>query len=89
MSEDDGEATNIIDMPLRDAVSLIRGKKGTRVHLTVLRQGDKTERFPISIVRDTIDLAEQAAKLRYEKREVEGRTYKLAVIELPSSQRQW
>jgi carboxyl-terminal processing protease len=84
VSEDDGEATNIIDMPLRDAVSLIRGKKGTRVHLTVLRQGEKTERFPISIVRDTIDLAEQAAKLRYEKREVEGRTYKLAVIELPS-----
>ena len=35
-------------------------------------------------MRDTIDLAEQAAKLRFEEREVEGRTYKLAVVELPS-----
>jgi carboxyl-terminal processing protease len=84
VAEDGGEPINIIDMPLRDAVSLIRGKKGTRVHLTVLRQGDKTERFPVSIVRDTIDLAEQAAKLRFETREVEGRAYKLAVVDLPS-----
>jgi len=84
VAEDDTEPVNIIDMPLRDAVSLIRGKKGTRVHLTVLRQGEKTERFPISIVRDTIDLAEQAAKLRFETREVEGKSYKLALIELPS-----
>lgn len=84
VSEDGGEPTNIIDMPLRDAVSLIRGKKGTTVHLTVLRQGEKTERFPISIVRDTIDLAEQAARLRFEERKVDGKTYKLAVIDLPS-----
>jgi carboxyl-terminal processing protease len=84
VAEDGGDPVNIIDMPLRDAVSLIRGKKGTRVHLTVLRQGEKTERFPVSIVRDTIDLAEQAAKLRFETREVEGRVYKLAVIDLPS-----
>ncbi|MGH0028174.1 MAG: carboxy terminal-processing peptidase [Myxococcota bacterium] len=85
VAEDGGEPVNIIDMPLRDAVSLIRGKKGTRVHLTVLRQGETTERFPLAIVRDTIDLAEQAAKLRFETRKAEnGKTYKLAVIELPS-----
>ena len=84
VGEDGGEPVNIIDMPLRDAVSLIRGKKGTRVHLTVLRQGETTERFPVAIVRDTIDLAEQAAKLRFETREVDGKTYKLAVLELPS-----
>ena len=84
VAEEDGEAVNIIDMPLRDAVSLIRGKKGTKVVLTVLRQGATAERFPIAIERDTIDLAEQAAKLRFESREVGGKTYKLALIELPS-----
>jgi carboxyl-terminal processing protease len=84
VAEDGGEAVSIIDMPLRDAVSLIRGKKGTKVQLTVLRQGEKTERFPLTIVRDKIDLAEQAANLRFEKRRVDGRDYKLAVIELPS-----
>jgi carboxyl-terminal processing protease len=35
-------------------------------------------------VRDKIDLEEQAAKLRFETREVEGRKLKLAIVELPS-----
>jgi len=84
VAEDGGEAVNIVDMPLRDAVSLIRGKKGTKVHLTVLRQGDETQRFPLAIVRDKIDLAEQAASLRYETRERNGKPFKLAIIDLPS-----
>jgi carboxyl-terminal processing protease len=81
VAEEGGEPANIIDMPLRDAVSLIRGKKGTRVHLTVLRN---TKRLAIAIVRDKIDLTEQAAKLRFETREIEGESFKLAIIELPS-----
>ncbi len=84
VAEEGGEAVNIVDMPLRDAVSLIRGKKGTKVHLTVLRQGDETERFPLAIVRDKIDLAEQAASLRFETRERNGKPFKLAIIDLPS-----
>jgi len=84
VAQENGEAVNIIDMPLREAVRLIRGKKGSQVHLTVLRQGEHTERFPVTIVRDKIDLEEQAAKLRFEAREVEGRAIKLAILELPS-----
>jgi carboxyl-terminal processing protease len=75
---------NVIDMPLRDVVKMIRGKKGTPVELTVLRQGDTTERFNTTIVRDKINLEEQAAKLRFETREVGGKSYKLAILELPS-----
>ena len=84
VSQADGKTVDIIDMPLRDAVALIRGKKGTKVGLTVLRQGEKTERFSIEIMRDTIDLEDQAAKLRFESREVDGKPLKLAVLELPS-----
>ena len=84
VAEDGGESVNIVDMPLREAVSLIRGKKGTKVHLTVLRQGDETQRFPLAIVRDKIDLAEQAASLRFETRERNGKPFKLAIIDLPS-----
>jgi carboxyl-terminal processing protease len=65
-------------------VSLIRGDAGTKVGLTVLRQGEKTEKFNIEIVRAKIDLGEQAAKLRFEERKVDGRDYKLAVLTLPS-----
>ena len=82
---EDGESVNIVDMPLREAVSLIRGKKGTKVHLTVLRQGDETQRFPLAIVRDKIDLAEQAASLRFETRERHGKPFKLAIIDRPRS----
>jgi carboxyl-terminal processing protease len=84
VAQENGEAVNIIDMPLREAVSLIRGKKGSQVHLTVLRQGEHTKRFPITIVRDKINLEEQAAKLRFEEREVKGKKLKLAILELPS-----
>jgi carboxyl-terminal processing protease len=84
VAEDGGEYVDIIDMPLRDAVSLIRGDAGTKVGLTVLRQGEKTEKFNIEIVRAKIDLGEQAAKLRFEERKVDGRDYKLAVLTLPS-----
>jgi carboxyl-terminal processing protease len=84
VAQADGEAVNIIDMPLRDAVSLIRGKKGTEVKLTVLRQGKHTERFLVTIIRDKVNLEEQAAKLRFEEREADGKTLKIAILELPS-----
>ncbi len=37
------------------AVKLIRGKKGTAVHLTVMREG-KSEPFVVDVVRDTIKI---------------------------------
>jgi carboxyl-terminal processing protease len=84
VAQENDDFVDIIDMPLRDAVTLIRGKAGTTVGLTILRQGDTTEKFNIAIVRDKIDLAEQAAKLRFEERDVGGESYKLAILELPS-----
>ena len=84
VAEEGGTPIDIIDMPLREVVNRIRGKKGTKVHLTVVREGEKTERFHVAIVRDKIDLEEQAAKLRLETVEHAGKSLKLAVIELPS-----
>ncbi len=80
--KNDTSAVDVVEMPLRKVVSLIRGKKGTKVGLTVLRSADKT--FDITIERDAIDLAEQAAKLRFEEIESGGRKLKLAVLSLPS-----
>ncbi|MCH7708614.1 MAG: PDZ domain-containing protein [Myxococcales bacterium] len=84
VTKKNGEFVDIIDMPLRDAVSLIRGKTGTTVGLTILRQGETIEKFNIEIVRAKIDLSEQAASLRFEDKENDGQTYKLAILELPS-----
>ena len=88
--EGDPDVVDVIDMDLRDVVRLIRGKRGTKVHLSVLRQDDETKKFTVTIVRDKINLEEQAASLSFETIEVPGedgaepQTLKLAVLELPS-----
>jgi len=84
VAQGDGELVDVIDMDLRDVVRMIRGKKGSIVRLSVLRQGAETERFVVSLERDKINLEEQAAKLRFEEMEIGGKTLKLAVLELPS-----
>ena len=90
VSQEGGDVVDVIDMDLRDVVRLIRGDRGTKVHLSVLRQGEETERFTVTIVRDKINLEEQAANLSFETMEVpaedgeEPVTLKLAVLELPS-----
>lgn len=85
VSQDKKEPVEIIDMDLSDVVKLIRGKKGTKVTLTVVRaQGSGTETFNVTLVRDKVDMKEQAAKVSYQKRKVNGKTLTYAVIDLPS-----
>lgn len=78
------KSVSVIDMDLRDVVSMIRGPKGTKVTLTILRQGKKTESFDVSIVRDKIDIKDQLASITYETRKVGDRKIKVGVIDLPS-----
>jgi carboxyl-terminal processing protease len=81
----DGKApVDVIDWPLGKVVDLIRGPKGTKVRLTLLREGEDVETFPITIVRDTVDLKHRAAKIAYHTVERDGRPVKLARIELQS-----
>ncbi|MGD0021888.1 MAG: S41 family peptidase [Smithellaceae bacterium] len=75
---------DVTDMDLRDVISMIRGKKGTQVTLTILRQGKRKERFDVTIMRDKIDVKEQEATITYEIRKVSGRKYRFGVIDLPS-----
>lgn len=85
VTQDKGESVSIIDMDLSDVVKMIRGKKGTKVTLTVMRQkGNKSETFNTTIVRDKVDMKEQAAKVSYENRKVNGKMAKIAVVDLPS-----
>jgi carboxyl-terminal processing protease len=84
VGQEEGPPSDVIDMPLRDVVRLIRGKRGTPVRLTVLRDGETAERFTVTIVRDTIDLEEQAASLRFETIPDERGPLKVGVLELTS-----
>ncbi len=84
VAQEGEKPVGVIDMDLRDVIKMIRGKKGTKVTLTILRQAEHTYRFDVTIVRDKIDIKEQEAKIHYETRTVDGRKYQFAVIDLPS-----
>lgn len=70
------EPVDVVDMPLEDAVRLIRGKKGTEVRLTV-RKPDNTIKI-IPITRDVVILEETYAKSLILERE-----NKVGYIKLP------
>ena len=84
VAQESGEPVQVMDMDLRDVVQLIRGKKGTKVTLTVLRDGPPAKTFTVTIVRDKVDVKEQAAKITYETRKRGKKTYTVGVIDLPS-----
>lgn len=54
------EAIDVTDMRLRDAVAMIRGKKGTEVRLTIRRPGHKP--FAVPIIRDVVIIEESFVK---------------------------
>ncbi|WP_338762490.1 carboxy terminal-processing peptidase [Bernardetia sp. ABR2-2B] len=60
VAQGDEEPVSIIDMPLDDAVQLIRGKKGSEVRLTVKKVDGIIKVIPI--IRDVVVLAETYAK---------------------------
>lgn len=82
--EGDDEPASTIDMDLRDVVKMIRGPKGSKVTLTILREAKKTRTFNLTLTRDTVDLEQQAASIDYETRKVGNRVRTVAVLELPS-----
>jgi carboxyl-terminal processing protease len=86
VAQDTGESVDVLHWPLRKTVRLIRGEKGTRVVLTVIRASDPTGSTieKIDIIRDEVRLEEQAA--RSEVREIldeSGVTRRFGVITLP------
>jgi len=84
VAQEGEKPVDVIDMDLRDVIKMIRGKKGTKVTLTILRQGSRTDRIDVTIARDKIDIKEQEAKISYEARTVNGKLYRFGIIDLPS-----
>ena len=81
---DSDEFTNVIEMDLRDVVRLIRGQKGSKVKLKILRKGKETERFEVVLLRDKIKLDDDAASITYIDKEVNGQKKKIGLLTLPS-----
>jgi len=76
---------NVVEMDLRDVVRLIRGPKGTKVQLTIMRRGaEGKERFNVILTRAQIKLEDDAVSISYLDKEVDGQKKKIAVLNLPS-----
>jgi carboxyl-terminal processing protease len=78
-----GEMLNVIDMDLKDVVRKIRGKAGTTVRLTILREKPEVQRVNVTLVRSKVQLEDDAAKVEFHERVVDGKKLKLARVELP------
>lgn len=86
VAQDGKEPVDVVDLPLPQAVEMIRGPKGSTVRLTLIPAGaDDSTRKSISLVRDEIKLEDQRAKARIvELPRSNGETRRVGVIELPS-----
>lgn len=84
VAQEKEDPISVIDMDLQEVVQMIRGAKGTKVTLRVLRDEPKVSTFDVTIVRDKIDVKERAAKISYQTRQKKDKAYKIGVIELLS-----
>lgn len=83
---DDSEIVDVVSWRLAEVVDLIRGPKNSVVRLRIL-PGKAPAGAPtrtISLVRDKINLAEQAAKRSLVEVESGGRQMRIGVIDIPT-----
>ncbi len=85
VGQGESPSENVIDMDLKDVVKKIRGAKGTKVRLTILRsQPDGKKRLDVNLTRDEVKLEDEAASISYQDKEISGKKIKIGIINLPS-----
>jgi len=82
----DGEFEDIIGWRIDNAVSKIKGPKGTTVRLKIIPVGQELSSKPqiVTLVREKIILADQSAKKVVKTVESDGKPYKIGVIKIPA-----
>ena len=82
---DDGEFEDVIDLELRDVVKKIRGKKGSKVRLKILRkEAEGMKSVIVSLVRDKINIEDETASIDYIDKEINGKIVKVGLVNLPT-----
>ncbi len=87
VAQQDQPPTDIVDLPLSQAVELIRGPEGSTVTLTLIpaEAPDDSVRKTVTLVRERVRLEDERAKARLLDLPLpDHRTLRLGVIHLPS-----
>lgn len=85
VGQEKGSMENVIDMDLKDVVKKIRGAKGTKVRLTILRKkGEGKQRLDVALTREKVNLEDEAASIIYQDKEISGKKKKIGIINFPS-----
>lgn len=82
VTQENGETTDLMDMPVSKAVRFIRGPKGSKVTLCILG-GESASPRSVTLIRDRISLREGAAKGEVREVKQGGATIRVGVITLP------
>ncbi len=82
----DGEIVDVVGWRLEDVVNLIRGPKQTVVRLEIIPAdaADESARKILGITRNTVKLEEQAARKEVKTLDLDGKSFKVGVVEAPS-----
>ncbi|MCY4452253.1 MAG: carboxy terminal-processing peptidase [Immundisolibacterales bacterium] len=83
---DEEEMTDVVSWRIEDVVNLIRGPKGSTVHLQILpAENPSGPPRTLALVRDRIDLDDQSASSRIlETRASDGAAARVGIIDIPS-----
>ncbi len=85
VAQGDQPSVDVVDMPINKVVSLIRGKKGTEVRLTVIPVDAPSTRKVVALIRDEIKMEESYAKGKIiELPTGKDASFRIGVIDLPS-----
>ena len=82
----DGEFLDIVGWRIDNAVSKIKGPKGTTVRLKIIPVGQELSAKPviITLVREKVILADQSAKKSVKTIQSDGKPYKIGIIDVPA-----
>ncbi len=82
----DGEFVDIVGWRIDNAVSKIKGPKGTTVRLKIIPVGQELSAKPvvITLVREKVILADQSAKKSVKTIQSDGKPYKIGIIDVPA-----
>ena len=86
VAQGDAEFEDIIGWRIDNAVSKIKGPKGTTVRLKIIPVGQELSAKPqiVVLVRDKIILSEQSAKKTVKTVQNDGKAYKIGIIKIPA-----